>query len=185
MKFSHRVFRFVSRYTVGLFYDRRYLRGRWFDDAIKGWRWCWRDCFMQKIIGYNRHVPYPVSHLNKLGDPALIAFDVNDLNNFQNMGCYFQAYHAEIRIGSGTCIAPNVGIITENHDPANVQQHLPARPVIIGRGCWIGMNAVILPGVTLGDGTVVGAGSVVTSSFPEGHCVIAGNPARAIRKIEK
>jgi acetyltransferase-like isoleucine patch superfamily enzyme len=42
------------------------------------------------------------------------------------------------------------------------------------------MNAVILPGVTLGDHTIVGAGSVVTHSFPEGHCTIAGNPAKKI-----
>ena len=47
------------------------------------------------------------------------------------------------------------------------------------------MNAVILPGVTLGDFTVVGAGSVVTKSFPEGYCVIAGNPAKQIKTLEK
>ena len=46
------------------------------------------------------------------------------------------------------------------------------------------MNSVILPGVTLGPGTVVGAGSVVTHSFPEGHCVIAGVPAKLIRNLQ-
>ena len=47
------------------------------------------------------------------------------------------------------------------------------------------MNSMILPGVTLGSHTVVGAGSVVTKSFPEGYCVIAGNPAKKIKAIKK
>jgi acetyltransferase-like isoleucine patch superfamily enzyme len=46
------------------------------------------------------------------------------------------------------------------------------------------MNAVILPGVTLGENTIVGAGAIVTKSFPEGWCVLAGNPARVIRKLD-
>jgi acetyltransferase-like isoleucine patch superfamily enzyme len=46
------------------------------------------------------------------------------------------------------------------------------------------MNAVILPGVTLGDHTIVGAGSVVTKSFENGNCVIAGNPAKIIKNLE-
>ena len=47
------------------------------------------------------------------------------------------------------------------------------------------MNSVILPGVVLGDHTVVGAGSIVTKSFEDGYCVIAGNPAKVIRTLDK
>ncbi len=76
-----------------------------------------------------------------------------------------------------------MGIITQNHDPQNPNKHLPAKEVVIGDNCWIGMNAVILPGVHLGDHITVGAGAVVTHSF-EGNCVIAGNPARIIKKFD-
>ena len=98
-------------------------------------------------------------------------------------GCYIQAING-IEIGDYTILAPGVGLISANHDPLDIDRHLPAEPIRIGRHCWIGMNAVILPGVQLGDHTTVGAGSVVTRSFPEGHCVVAGNPARLLRGIE-
>lgn len=54
----------------------------------------------------------------------------------------------------------------------------------IGNDCFIGIRSIILPGVTLGDQTIVGAGSVVTKSFPEGHVVIAGNPAKVLCSFE-
>lgn len=60
---------------------------------------------------------------------------------------------------------------------------MDGKDVIIGKKCWIGMNAIILPGVKLGDNTIVGAGSVVTKSFPDGNLVIAGNPAKIINKL--
>ncbi len=98
------------------------------------------------------------------------------------MGNYFQTYLATIHIGKGTCIAPNVGIITVGHDPRDLSKYLEDRDVFLGERCWIGMNSMILPGVKLGECTVVGAGSVVTHSFPEGHMTIAGNPAKIIKK---
>ena len=88
-----------------------------------------------------------------------------------------------IDIGRGTYIAPNVGLITANHDLADLSQHVEAKPIILGEKCWIGMNSVILPGVHLGPHTIVGAGSVVTKSFPDGNFVIAGNPAKIIREL--
>jgi acetyltransferase-like isoleucine patch superfamily enzyme len=99
-------------------------------------------------------------------------------------GCFFQAV-GKIEIGDDVWIAPNVGIITANHDFSDLPKNSRPKPVSIGPHCWIGMNAVILPGVTLGERTIVGAGSVVTKSFPEGHCVIAGNPAKLIRGLKE
>jgi acetyltransferase-like isoleucine patch superfamily enzyme len=133
------------------------------------------------VLGLNRHVPWPASPSIGVVGPENIDFDPDDLNNFQTFGCYFQCPAARIRLGHGTYIAPNVGLITSNHDPLDAERHLPGQDIAIGRQCWIGMNAVILPGVELGDHTTVGAGAVVTRSFPEGHCILAGVPAQVIR----
>lgn len=178
-----KIYIFISKFFMSMVYDKKYLKGKYFENNIKGWRWCWRNFFMQKIIGYNRHVPFPVSHRNNIGDYHKLKFHPDNINMFQNFGCYFQCYQADIIIGKGTHIAPNVGIITQNHNLYNPDLHSPASSVIIGENCWIGMNSVILPGVILGDHTVVGAGSVVTKSFEHGNCLIGGVPARIIKKL--
>ena len=167
-----------------VFYDSRYLEGKYFDHSILGYKWCLKGLFWQKIMGLNRHIPWPVSPFILISDAKNMTFDLDDLNNFQGFGNYYQNFAAKIIIGKGTYIAPNVGIITANHDIDNLDSHLPGKDVILGKKCWIGMNSVILPGVELGDHTIVGAGSVVTKSFPEGNCVIAGNPAKLIRYLE-
>lgn len=173
------------RFAGGLFYDRRYLVGVYFDDSFTGWKWVVRGILFQKVLRFNRNVPWPVSPLNTISWGRNITFHPDDINMFNEMtGKYFQNFAARITIGKGTWIASNVGIITANHDPNDLTRHLPGAEVVIGESCWIGMNAVILPGVRLGPHTVVGAGSIVTHSFPEGHCVIAGNPARLIRRLE-
>ena len=61
---------------------------------------------------------------------------------------------------------------------------VPAKPVQIGKNCFIGCNSIILKGTVLGDGCVVGAGAVVAGKF-EDNCVIAGNPAKVIRKLKE
>jgi len=56
-------------------------------------------------------------------------------------------------------------------------------PIKIGKNCWIGTNSTILPGIELGDRTIVGANTVVTKSFSEGNVIIAGTPAKIVRKL--
>lgn len=97
-------------------------------------------------------------------------------------GCYIAALD-KIYIGDYTQIAPNVGIIAGNHRPED-NRRFELGEVKIGEYCWIGMGAVILPNVVLGDFTVVGAGAIVSRSFPEGHCVLAGVPARLLKKLD-
>lgn len=173
----------ISKIFMRLFFDKKYLRGRWFDDNTIGWIWCWRCLWDQKVKGYNKHMKFPVNPSTVVGHLSHIHFDVDNIDNFWKSGCYFQCWTGNIFIGKGTYIAQNVGVITENHDPENLDNHLKSKDVVIGKNCWIGMNSVILPGVQLGDGTIVGAGAVVTSSFKEGNCVIGGTPAKLIKKI--
>lgn len=169
-----------------LAFDRRYLRGRHFERSNAGWYWAWRGLWWQKLLGFNRHVPWPVTPLARVLEPDGIDFDPDDINNFQSHGCYFSNAHGgRIVIGKGTYIAPNVGLITTNHDPRDPDRHLPPRDVVIGEQCWIGMNAVILPGVVLGDRTVVAAGSVVGRSFRRGSLVLVGVPARVSMAIDE
>jgi len=183
-KVIKRIFIIISRLIVPIFFDRKYLVGRWFDDSVIGWIWAWKSILWQKFFGFNRHIPWPVSPFIVISSAENIIFHPDDINNFRGFGNYYQNFSAKIIIGHGTYVAPNVGIITANHDLRNLDRHLPGRDVIIGENCWIGMNSVILPGVVLGPRTIVGAGSVVTKSFPEGNCVIAGNPAKIIKKLD-
>jgi len=67
--------------------------------------------------------------------------------------------------------------------PRHLGDDTPARPVRVGRNVWIGFDACVLPGVTVGEGAVVGARSVVTADVPP-YAVVAGNPARVIRQLE-
>lgn len=103
--------------------------------------------------------------------------------------CVVYEWRAGGRIGAGSLLAAGVILSGVNHgmDPdAGPYRDQPAQalPVDIGRNVWIGMNSVVMPGVSIGDNSVIGAGSVVTRPVPSG--VIAyGNPCRMIRPVGK
>jgi acetyltransferase-like isoleucine patch superfamily enzyme len=94
-------------------------------------------------------------------------------------GCYIQGING-VFIGSDTMIAPGVKIISANHEIGEHFKHIDSNPIMIGKNCWIASNSVILSGVTLGDNVTVGAGCVVTKSFPS-NCIIGGVPAKVIK----
>jgi maltose O-acetyltransferase len=90
----------------------------------------------------------------------------------------------EVHVGAFTMFGPAVQLYTATH-PLNAalrRQQEFAKPIEIGSDCWIGGGAIILPGVKIGDKSVIGAGSVVTRDVPSG-VVAAGNPCRVLREI--
>ncbi|RTZ49710.1 acyltransferase [Chryseobacterium arthrosphaerae] len=138
--------------------------------------------FMQKVVGYNRDAYWPMHFTSIVGNPKNIYAGI-DTSPGYSPGCYIQG-GGKVYVGDYTQIAPNVGIISSNHDLYDSRKKI-VKEVRIGKYCWIGMNAVILPGVVVGDFTIIAAGAVVTKSFEEGYCVIGGNPARKIKDLVK
>lgn len=90
-----------------------------------------------------------------------------------------------IEIGDDAFIGPNVSLITTNHaaDP-EMRRCTISRPIRLCGNVWIGAGAIVLPGVTVGEDAIVGAGAVVTKDVPPG-AVVGGNPARLIKFLGK
>lgn len=131
-------------------------------------------------VGENCYVEAPINanwgcRNVHLGDNVYINFNLTLVDD------------THIYIGDNTMIAPNVTIATGTHPVSpekRKQGYQYNKPIFIGKNCWIGANAVILPGVKIGDNSVIGAGSVVTKDIPE-NVVAMGNPCRVSRKIPK
>ena len=99
--------------------------------------------------------------------------------NVINFGCLFDGRKFQIRTGHDVSIGPEASILTLGHDPQASDFADRGGDVDIGNHVWIGYRAIILPGITIGDGAVVGAGAVVTKNI-DPFAIMAGNPARKI-----
>lgn len=173
---------FILRSILQCFYPPKFLMGKFYEEKRMGYFWALKG--IPRLFALRRQkVKWPVGKNTMVLGGDKIFFDNSSINVFQQFGCYFQAFE-KIEIGKDVWIGQNTGIITANHKLTDPNQHEDGKPVILRDKVWIGMNSVVLPGVTLGPHTIVGAGSVVTKSFPDGWCVIAGNPAKIIKKIE-
>lgn len=103
-------------------------------------------------------------------------------NVFINHACSFLDMGG-ITVGDNVLIGPKVNLVSENHpiDPTQ-RKSLIGKPIVIKNNAWIGAAATILPGITIGENSIVAAGSIVTKDVPD-NCIVAGNPAKQIKTI--
>ena len=131
-------------------------------------------------IGENCYIEPPF-HANWAGKH--VHFGKNVYANF-NLTCIDDTH---IYVGDYTMIAPNVILATATHPvlpELREQGYQYNMPIHIGKNCWLGAGVIVLPGVTIGDNTVVGAGSVVTKDLPA-NVVAVGCPCRVLREISE
>ena len=139
-----------------------------------------RNSIINKLLGYQPDnlellSPFTCDYGNNI---------VLGKNVFINSNCYFMD-GAKITVGDNVFIGPSCGFYTDNH-PLDYQTRNQgieqALPILIGNNVWLGGNVIVLPGVEIGDGCVIGAGSVVTKGI-EANSIATGVPCKVIKKI--
>ncbi len=152
-----------------------------------------KKCFIgERVVIYNRKHGGPV----RLGDNVSIYQDVVletgrsgsiviEERASVHPGCYLSAFVSSIHIGKGVMLAPQCALYSHSHGtgpdrPIREQPLVSKGPIVIEDEAWLGVKAVVLSGVTVGEGAVVAAGAVVTRDVPAG-AIVAGNPAKIIR----
>lgn len=139
--------------------------------------------FVQKFVYHTSNLKFSLHFASRVTHADKLVLSKSARNSLSRKGgCYIGGYNG-IEIGEGTIIAAGVKIISANHKFGDFSQYEKTRPIRIGQNCWLSVNAVILPGVELGDNVIVGAGAVVTKSFPS-NCVLAGVPAKVINHLQ-
>ncbi len=139
-----------------------------------------KSIFQQKLLRINSHVPWPVHPSTRVVAPQRIVR--GDRFPGLSAGCHIDGRNG-IVIGTNVWIGPRVTLVSMNHDSCCFTNYIESMPIEIGSNSWLGANVIILPSVVLGEHTVVAAGAVVTKSFPESDQVLAGNPARIIKRL--
>ena len=147
-----------------------------------------REAILRELLGSCGKNAFIINARFDYGKNTYIGDEFSANFNFTVLDC------AEVRIGNNVLIGPNCTIAPPTHPrlpedrnfriDRNGKRHLYefAKPVTIGNDVWIGSNVIVCPGVKIGDGCIIGAGSVVTRDIPAYH-VAVGVPCRAIREI--
>ncbi|MBD2201176.1 acetyltransferase [Calothrix sp. FACHB-1219] len=133
-------------------------------------------------------IAYLKAYLAQLGYGSSVQMGCKFLNgrkvylgdrNVINFGCLLDGRHYTIKTGSDVSIGPEASILTLGHNPQSPDFADKGGDVIIGDKVWIAYRAIILPGVNIGEGAVIGAGSVISRSIAP-YSIVIGNPARVI-----
>ena len=155
---------------------------QWFVRLTKKYVWALANAYGLKVnrsgIAFGQH-------------PLIFKGGVHQVAHQIPASCYFNTRSGSITVGTNTVFGEDVKVLTGKH--ANVNEvetqnvllhHVPesGRDIVIGEGCYIGSGAIIIGPVIIGDFTVIGAGSVVTKSFPD-RVFVGGNPAKLIRNF--
>ncbi|WP_016776304.1 acyltransferase [Anaerophaga thermohalophila] len=158
------------RWMVKLVYPQ-YKRPR--HGYMKHYRVLYDYFFMQKIMGFNRMVPWPVDFRSKIRGwqhiKKGIICDPGD-----SPGVYINAFGG-LKFGNNVEIGPNTTIVTTNHYKYDQRKTSPKQGVEIGNNVWIGSNCVILPGTKIGDEVTIGAGCIISSEIPAKSTVVRSN----------
>jgi hypothetical protein len=131
---------------------------------------CW---YFQKVLGVNRLVPWPVHFASVVPPPSGRFVRLTRTSPGFMPGVYIDATHP-VRLGRNSGVGPGASIVTSGPN---------AGPVTLGDNTWLGANSVVLPGVRLGNHVYVAAGSVVDRSFEENDILLAGVPARVVKRL--
>jgi acetyltransferase-like isoleucine patch superfamily enzyme len=174
------IFKFLAKFINPI--NNYYLKWQIFGRVPLGL--VFTNNFFRKILRINSEVKFPINFTSRVISfkNLEIVYDSTTICSFALSGaCYFQALNG-IKIGKNFLFAPGVKLISSNHDINDKQKVQKSLPIVIGDNVWLGANVVILPGIKLGNNVIVGAGSIVTKSFPD-NVIIAGNPAVIIKNL--
>lgn len=134
-----------------------------------------------RLLGYDIHPEACIAARCFLGS-RLVSLEAG---SFVNVGCFFDG-NAPIRIGKGAQIGMHSVFVTASHEISAERQRRAgantAAPILVGDGVWIGARCTVFPGVSVGDGAVVGAGSLVINTC-DADSVYVGAPARKLRSL--
>lgn len=160
---------------IGIVRDYRMFRQFYYESSS-----IWKFLCFRFIYKFKNKVYWPYHKYSEVRGRVVIG---KGARVGHRPNCIIQG-RGKVFIGDYVEIGPNCVIISGNHSLTK-QSDVVRKETIIGDYSWMASSSIVLAGVVLGPRTVVGAGSVVTKSFPEGYCVLAGNPAIVVKRICK
>jgi len=171
-----RLLKNITYFILGIFYSDLSKKDESYSVKLLFWY-----AFKQKILGYNRKVKWPVHFTSQVKCSEKIQRGTK-YPGFAK-GCYIDGRNGII-LEENVLTGPGVSIISQNHDVNDFNSYINGKPIVIKKNSWLSAHCIILPEVELGEHTIVAAGAVVTKSFPEGNQILAGNPAKVIKKLD-